>query len=68
MFNSLRWLNQRVFVLCGKHKRRIGKIVHVVAKVDFTRFVVCFEQLAPVKVNTNCAVLTLDKLKKLSLN
>ncbi|AUG34168.1 50S ribosomal protein L24 [Candidatus Hodgkinia cicadicola] len=68
MFNNLRWLNQRVFVLCGKHKRRIGKIVRVVAKVNVMRFVVCFEQLALVKVSTNCAVLTLDKLKKLSLN
>ncbi|AUG33963.1 50S ribosomal protein L24 [Candidatus Hodgkinia cicadicola] len=37
MFNSLRWLNQRVFVLCGKRKRRLGKTARVVAKVDVMR-------------------------------
>ncbi|AHL30865.1 MAG: hypothetical protein HCTETUND1_017 [Candidatus Hodgkinia cicadicola] len=64
----MRWLNQRVRVLCGKRKRQIGKVVRVVAKANAVRLVVCFEQLALVKVSTNCAVLAIDKLKKLSLN
>ncbi|AHL30986.1 MAG: hypothetical protein HCTETUND2_016 [Candidatus Hodgkinia cicadicola] len=68
MFNNLRWLAQSVRVLCGKRKRQTGKVLRVVTKANTVRFVVCFEQLALVKVSANCAVLAIDKLKKLSLN
>lgn len=68
MSKSLRLLNQRVFVLCGKRKRQIGKVVRVIANANAVRLVVCFEQLALVKVSASCAVLTLNKVKKLSLN
>ncbi|AUG91392.1 50S ribosomal protein L24 [Candidatus Hodgkinia cicadicola] len=67
-FNKTRRFNQRVRVLCVKRKRQIGEVARVVAKANAMRFVVCFEQLALVKVSTNCAVLAIDKLKKLSLS
>lgn len=57
-----------MLVLCGKHKRQIGRVVRAVAKADVICFAVCFEQLVRVRANANCAVLTLGKLKKLSLN
>ncbi|AUG91517.1 50S ribosomal protein L24 [Candidatus Hodgkinia cicadicola] len=68
MFSNTRWLAQRVRVLCGKRKRQIGKVLRVVTKANTMRLVVCFEQLALVKVSTSCAVLAIDKLQRLSLN
>lgn len=54
--------------LCSalKHKHQLGRMVRAVANANAARFAVCF--VALVKVIANCAVLTLAKLKKLSLN
>ncbi len=49
-------------MLSGKREHQIGRIARAVAKTNVMRFGVCFGQLAQVKADASCAVLTLVKL------
>ncbi|XXN19711.1 MAG: hypothetical protein AAJB65_00640 [Candidatus Hodgkinia cicadicola] len=67
MYSCVYRVNQRVLILCGRHKRSVGRIVKVINKANVTKIIVCPEQLTWRKTSVGHIVVTASKLRKLEL-